>query len=107
VPVLAVTLRDGGYDLHDLRRTASATDRGASSPGQLRTFATPVRLAVPAASRRRGSTLTLARRQSAKSRGCFEAEIRETIAFQVEGLREDGLPIPAPPSQVDYAEIAA
>jgi predicted RNase H-like HicB family nuclease len=36
-----------------------------------------------------------------------EAEIREAIAFHVEGLREDGLPIPAPSSQVDYDEIAA
>ena len=36
-----------------------------------------------------------------------EAEIREAIAFHVEGLREDGLPIPAPSSQVDYVEIAA
>jgi len=26
-----------------------------------------------------------------------EAELREAIAFHVEGLREDGLPIPAPP----------
>jgi hypothetical protein len=39
LPVLAATLRDGGYDLHDLRRTASATDRGASAPGQKRLFA--------------------------------------------------------------------
>ena len=36
-----------------------------------------------------------------------EAEIREAIAFHIEGLREDGLPIPAPSSQVDYVEIAA
>jgi predicted RNase H-like HicB family nuclease/predicted RNA binding protein YcfA (HicA-like mRNA interferase family) len=36
-----------------------------------------------------------------------EAEIREAMAFHVEGLREDGLPIPAPSSQVDYVEIAA
>jgi len=36
-----------------------------------------------------------------------EAEIREAIAFHVEGLREDGLPIPAPSSRVDYVEIAA
>jgi hypothetical protein len=39
VPVLAVTLRDGGYDLHDLRRTASATDCGASAPGHEQTLA--------------------------------------------------------------------
>ena len=36
-----------------------------------------------------------------------EAEIREAIAFHIEGLREDGLPIPAPASQVEYIEIAA
>jgi predicted RNA binding protein YcfA (HicA-like mRNA interferase family)/predicted RNase H-like HicB family nuclease len=36
-----------------------------------------------------------------------EAKIREAIAFHVEGLREDGLPIPAPSSRVDYVEIAA
>jgi predicted RNase H-like HicB family nuclease len=35
-----------------------------------------------------------------------ETEIREAIAFHVEGLREDGLPIPVPSSQVDYVEIA-
>ena len=31
VRALAVTLRDGGYDLHDLRCTASAADRCASA----------------------------------------------------------------------------
>ena len=36
-----------------------------------------------------------------------EAEIREAIAFHIEGLREDGLPIPASASQVEYVEIAA
>ena len=36
-----------------------------------------------------------------------EANIREAIAFHVEGLREDGLPIPPALSQVDYVEIAA
>ena len=36
-----------------------------------------------------------------------EAEIREAIAFHLDGLREDGLPIPAPASQVEYVEIAA
>ena len=35
-----------------------------------------------------------------------DSEIREAIAFHVEGLRADGLPIPAPHSQVDYVEIA-
>jgi predicted RNase H-like HicB family nuclease len=36
-----------------------------------------------------------------------EVEIREAILFHVEGLREDGLPIPAPESQVEYVDVAA
>lgn len=36
-----------------------------------------------------------------------EAEIREAIAFHVEGMREDGLPIPEPTSRVEYIELAA
>ena len=36
-----------------------------------------------------------------------EAEIREAIAFHLEGLREDGLSAPSPSSHVDYIEIAA
>jgi len=36
-----------------------------------------------------------------------EAEIREAIVYHVEGLREDGLPVPAPSSQVEYIEIPA
>jgi len=36
-----------------------------------------------------------------------EAEIREAIEFHLEGLREDGLPIPAAESRVDYIDIAA
>ena len=36
-----------------------------------------------------------------------EAEIREAIAFHIEGLREDGSLIPIPSSQVEYIEIAA
>ena len=36
-----------------------------------------------------------------------EVEIREAIAFHLEGLREDGLPVPAPSSQVEYVDIAA
>jgi predicted RNase H-like HicB family nuclease len=36
-----------------------------------------------------------------------ESEIREAIAFHIEGLREDRLPIPGPSSQVEYVEIAA
>jgi predicted RNase H-like HicB family nuclease len=36
-----------------------------------------------------------------------ESEIREAIAFHLEGMREDGQPVPAPSSQVEYVEIAA
>lgn len=36
-----------------------------------------------------------------------EAEIREAIEFHIEGLREDGLPIPEPASKVEYVEVAA
>lgn len=36
-----------------------------------------------------------------------EAELREAIAFHVEGLQEDGLPVPASSSQVDYIEVPA
>lgn len=36
-----------------------------------------------------------------------EAQIREAIEFHLEGLREDGLPIPAPSSHVEYVEVAA
>jgi predicted RNase H-like HicB family nuclease len=36
-----------------------------------------------------------------------EQAIREAIEFHLEGLREDGTPIPTPSSHVDYVEIAA
>jgi predicted RNase H-like HicB family nuclease len=38
-----------------------------------------------------------------------EAEqlIREAIEFHFTGLREDGVPIPQPSSQVEYIEVAA
>ena len=36
-----------------------------------------------------------------------EAEIRGAIAFHLEGMREDGIPIPVPQSQVEYVEVAA
>lgn len=36
-----------------------------------------------------------------------EHEISEAIKFHIDGLREDGLPIPAPSSVVEYLEIAA
>jgi predicted RNase H-like HicB family nuclease len=37
----------------------------------------------------------------------LECEIREAIAFHVEGLRADGLPVPLGDSQVEYVEVAA
>ncbi|MGO3933849.1 type II toxin-antitoxin system HicB family antitoxin [Rhodopseudomonas pseudopalustris] len=33
-----------------------------------------------------------------------EAEIREAIRFHIDGLREDGLPVPAPTSLAEYIE---
>ncbi len=36
-----------------------------------------------------------------------EAAIREAIAFHLEGMREDGTPIPPASSRVDYVEVAA
>ena len=36
-----------------------------------------------------------------------EEQIREAIAFHLEGLREDGTPAPPPSSQVEYVDIAA
>ncbi|MDO8431804.1 MAG: type II toxin-antitoxin system HicB family antitoxin [Candidatus Binatus sp.] len=33
-----------------------------------------------------------------------ESNIREAIRFHIEGLREDGLPIPAPTSICEYVE---
>ena len=36
-----------------------------------------------------------------------ENEIRAAIEFHIEGLREDGLPIPQPVSIVEYLEVAA
>ena len=35
-----------------------------------------------------------------------ETLIREAIAFHLDGIREDGLPVPQPSSQVDYVEIS-
>lgn len=36
-----------------------------------------------------------------------EAQIREAIGFHIEGMREDGLPLPPPSSRVEYVEVAA
>ena len=36
-----------------------------------------------------------------------EAQIREAILFHLESLREDGLPVPAPESRVEYVDVVA
>ncbi len=36
-----------------------------------------------------------------------ESEIREAIAFHVEGMREDCCAVPEPSSQVEYVEVTA
>lgn len=36
-----------------------------------------------------------------------ELQIREAIAFHLEGMRQDGEPIPPPSSRVEYVEVAA
>ncbi len=36
-----------------------------------------------------------------------EEAIRKAIAFHIEGMREDGAPIPPPSSHVNYVEVAA
>jgi len=36
-----------------------------------------------------------------------EEAIRGAIRFHLDGMKEDGLPIPPPSSRVDYVEVAA
>jgi predicted RNase H-like HicB family nuclease len=36
-----------------------------------------------------------------------EQNIREAIAFHIEGMREDGDPVPPPSSQVEYVDVIA
>ncbi len=36
-----------------------------------------------------------------------EQAIREAIVLHLAGMREDGIPIPAPSIQVDYVDVAA
>jgi predicted RNase H-like HicB family nuclease len=36
-----------------------------------------------------------------------EVQIREAIEFHLEGMREDGTPIPPPASRVEYVDVAA
>src|SRR5665213_2070338 len=40
------------------------------------------------------------------SRAEAEAALREAIEFHLEGLREDGMTVPAPASRVDYVDVA-
>jgi predicted RNase H-like HicB family nuclease len=35
----------------------------------------------------------------------IEAEIRAAIEFHLEGMREDGTPVPPPVSRVEYVEL--
>ena len=37
----------------------------------------------------------------------IERAIREAIQFHIDGLRDDGAPVPPPTSRVDYIEVAA
>ena len=34
-----------------------------------------------------------------------ETELREAMKFHIEGMREDGLPVPEPTSSVDYVLV--
>jgi predicted RNase H-like HicB family nuclease len=36
-----------------------------------------------------------------------ERLLREAIELHIEGMREDGLPVPEPSSQVEYVEVKA
>jgi len=36
-----------------------------------------------------------------------ENGIREAIEFHIQGMKEDGLPVPSPSSAVEYIEVAA
>ena len=36
-----------------------------------------------------------------------ESQMREAIEFHLNGMREDGTPIPPPESRVEYVDIAA
>ena len=37
----------------------------------------------------------------------IEVAIREAIGFHLDGMREDGEPIPVPSSRVDYVDVGA
>lgn len=36
-----------------------------------------------------------------------EQQIREAIELHIQGMHEDGVPVPEPQSQVEYIEVAA
>ena len=42
-----------------------------------------------------------------RTRAEMEREMRDAIAFHIEGLRLSGQPVPAPHSQASYCEVAA
>jgi predicted RNase H-like HicB family nuclease len=42
-----------------------------------------------------------------KTKAEVEKRIREAITLHLEGLAEDGLPIPEPSSEVEYVEVDA
>ncbi|MCY3021153.1 MAG: type II toxin-antitoxin system HicB family antitoxin [Planctomycetota bacterium] len=42
----------------------------------------------------------------AKTRAEAQKLIREAIAFHLEGLKEDGQPIPKPAAKVEYLEVS-
>ena len=42
-----------------------------------------------------------------KTRQDVERSIQEAIEFHIEGLREDGQPIPQPSSSIEYVDVRA
>ena len=42
-----------------------------------------------------------------ETREAVEQTMREAIAFHLDGLKEDGLPIPKPSSSAAYVDVAA
>ncbi len=41
-----------------------------------------------------------------RTREEVQREMHDAIEFQIEGLREDGLPVPEPASSAEYVEVA-
>ena len=42
-----------------------------------------------------------------RSRADVEREMREAVAFHLDGLREDGQPVPRPSAAAAYVDVAA